>query len=141
MPIAAMDQPLEIADARLVVAAVVVVAARNPQFLGAIDERLADRMDPVDVGDRQVAVAAVDAVIADADPPLGALEIRQHVDIAPAAVAALRPVVEIRALAAIVDHAVDRARPAQRAALRGGDARGRRCPRPARSGTARCRSG
>ena len=98
-------------------------------------------MDPVVVGDRQVALAAVDAVVADADAPLGALEIGQHVDIAPAAIAALRPIVEIRALAAVVDHAVDRTRPAQRAALRGGDARGRRCPRPARSGTARCKSG
>ena len=129
MPPAAMDRALEIADALLPVAAVVVGAARDPHADGAGDERLADRMDPVDVGDRQVALAAMDAVIGDADPPLGALVVGQHVDIAPAAIAALRPTVEVGALAAVVDHAVDRAGPAERAALRGGD-----CPTAAALG-------
>jgi len=54
-------------------------------------------------------LSAVDTVVADADPPLAALEVGQDVDIAPAAIAALRPVVEILPLAAVVDHAVDRA--------------------------------
>ena len=121
MPPAAMDRALEIADAMLPVAAVVVGAARDTHADRAVDERLADRVDPVDVGDRQVALAAMDAVIGDADPPLGALVVGQHVDIAPAAIAALRPTVEIGALAAVVDHAVDRAGTAQRASLRGGD--------------------
>ena len=53
--------------------------------------------------------------------PLGAPEVGQHVGIAPAAIAALRPAVEIQPLAAIVDMAVDRARAAQRLAARGGD--------------------
>ena len=116
-----MDGALEVANARLLVAAVVVDAARNPHADGAGDERLADRMDPVDVGDRQVALAAVDTVIGDADTALGALVVGQHVHIAPAAIAALRPTVQIGALAAVVDHAVDRTGPTQRAALRGGD--------------------
>ena len=90
----------------------------------AADERLAHRTDPVDVSDGQIPGAAVDAVIADADTPLGALEIRQYIDITPAAIATLQPGVEIRALAMVVDHAVDRARTAQRSRLR-------RCDRPA----------
>jgi hypothetical protein len=121
MPPAAMDRALKIADTLLAVAAVVIVAARDPHVDGAVDERLADRMNPVDVGNRQVAVAAMDAVVSDSDPPLGALVVGQHIDIAPAAIAALRPTVEVGALAAVVDHAVDRAGAAERPALRGGD--------------------
>src|SRR5512143_3489638 len=78
-------------------------------------------MDPVDVGDRQVALTAVDTLIGNADTTLGPLVVGQHVHIAPAAIAALRPTVQIGALAAVVDHAVDRTGPAQRTALRGGD--------------------
>ena len=54
--------------------------------------------------------------------PLAAPEVGQHVGIAPAAIAALRPAVEVEPLAAIVDVAVDRARAAQRLAARRGDA-------------------
>ncbi len=65
---------------------------------------------------------AVEAGIRRAQPTFGAPEVRQHVGVAPAAVAALRPGVEIGALAAIVDHAVERARSAEHASLRGRDA-------------------
>src|SRR6202035_2660005 len=57
VPPAAMDRALEIADAMLPVAAVVVGAARDTHADRAVNERLADRVDPVDVGDRQVALA------------------------------------------------------------------------------------
>ena len=55
------------------------------------------------------------------EPPcvaLHALEDRQHVLVAPAAVAELGPVVVVLRLAADIDHAVDRARPAQHLAAR-----------------------
>ena len=77
---------------------------------------------PVHGGDGEVAVAAAIGVVALADPPLQPLEIGQHVRIAPAAIAELRPGVEILALAAIVDVAVDRGRAAQRLAARRVDA-------------------
>ena len=64
---------------------------------------------PVVVGNRQTALAPVNPVVAGSKTPLAALEIGENVDIAPAAIAALRPVVEILPLTAIVDHAVDRA--------------------------------
>src|SRR5258707_3060629 len=55
------------------------------------------------------------------EPPLP-LEIGQHVRIAPAAVAELRPGIKILALAAVVDVTVDRRRPAERLAARRIDA-------------------
>ena len=97
-------------------------------------------MVPVIVGDRQASLAPVDAVVTDAETPLTALEVRQDIDIAPAAVAALRPVVEILALAAVVDHAVDGARPTQSAALGRRDAAAVDARHRVRSGTARYRS-
>ena len=64
------------------------------------------------VGDAQQAVAAAEPVGA-AVVALHALEDRQHVLVAPAAVAELRPVIVVLRLAADIDHAVDRARAAQ----------------------------
>ena len=55
------------------------------------------------------AVAAADAVVADRRCGARSACSRAAVGIAPAAIAALRPVVEIGRLAAVVDHAVDRA--------------------------------
>src|SRR5258708_5177075 len=55
-------------------------------------------------------------------PPLQPLEVGQDIGIAPAAIAELRPGVEILALAAVVDVAVDRGRTAQRLAARRIDA-------------------
>src|SRR6202042_171341 len=53
-----------------------------------------------------------------ADAMLEPFEIRQYIRITPAAIAELRPGVEILALAAVVDVAVDRRRPAERLAAR-----------------------
>src|SRR3546814_7210418 len=82
--------------------------ARDDDGLAALDEGLAQRVLPVDVGDLQRAVAAAKGVVA-AQSLLAAPEVGQAVGIAPAAVAALRPAVEIHALAAVVVVAVDRA--------------------------------
>ena len=117
---AVLDDALHVAHARLH-GAVVVAVARDAHLHRALDEGLADRVAPVEVGDRQVAVAAAEGVVGLADPPFAPAEVGQHVGIAPAAVAALGPAVEIEPLAAIVDMAVDRARPAQGLAARGGD--------------------
>src|SRR6185437_16713752 len=103
---AAVDRALEITDAFLMIAAVIVRAARQTHAHGAGNERLADRMNPVDVGDRKVALTSVYTIVSEADATFGALVIGQHVDIAPPAIATLRPAVQIGALAAVIDHAV-----------------------------------
>ena len=118
---AVLDDALHVADARLH-RAVVVAVARDAHLHRALDEGVADRIAPVEVGDRQVALAAAEGLVGLADAALGPAEIGQHVGVAPAVVAALRPAVEIHALAAIVDMAVDRARTAQGLAARRGDA-------------------
>ena len=128
-PPALVDGALEIADAFLP-GAVVIVVARDPHADGAVDEGVAQRVAPVDVGDRPLAVAtAIGAVVATADAALAAFEIGQDIGIGPAAIAHLAPGVEIRPLAAIIDMAVDRAGAAQRLAARRID----RAPRRARA--------
>ena len=102
--------------------AVVIGVARNAEAHGAGHERLAQRIAPVHGGDGEVAVAPAIGVFALADAALQPLEIGQHVRIAPAAIAELRPGVEILALAAVVDVAVDRRRAAERLAARRVDA-------------------
>src|SRR5262249_7936863 len=115
-----VNAALEIADAGLR-GAVVVAVARNAEAGGPVDERLADFVLPVEVGHRNVAVAAAIEGVTVADPPLEPLEIGQEVGVAPTRVAALRPAVEIVGLTAVDDHAVDRARSANRAADRHDD--------------------
>src|SRR5581483_5424339 len=115
------DGALGVGDALLDLT-VVVGIARNAGLHRTLDEGLAQGMAPVDVGDGEIAVAAAIGGIAVADAPLHAPEVGQHVGIAPAAVAHLRPGVEVHVLAAVVDVAVDGAGPAQRLAARGGDA-------------------
>ena len=102
-----MDQTLEIADAHLVVATVVIGATRHPQFPGALDKSLHRRMVPFIVGDRQIARAPVDTFVTDADAHLAALEVGQNIDITPAAIATLRPMVEILTLPTVINHPVD----------------------------------
>ena len=109
-PAAARDRALKVADARLV-AAVVIGVARHPQAHAPGHECLAERVDPVLVRYRDRPVRAARFGIA-ARPAFGLLKIRQHVGVAPAAVAPLRPAIEIGRLAAIVDHAVYGAGPA-----------------------------
>src|SRR6185295_19514825 len=85
-----------------------VRVARDAHLDRAGDEGLAQRMMVVDVGDGEPAVAAAEDLIALPDPLLQPFEVRQHVRIAPVAVAALRPAIVVAALAAIVDVPVDR---------------------------------
>ena len=73
------------------------------------------------VGDAQHAGAAAKFVGA-AVVALHALEDRQHVLVAPAAIAELRPVIVVLRLAADIDHAVDRTRAAQHPAAGNFDA-------------------
>src|SRR5262245_7838404 len=115
-----VDAALEIADAGLG-RAIVVGVAGNIEADGPGDERLADLVLPIEVGHRNVAVATAIKVVTFADPRLKPLEIGQEVGVAPARVAALRPAVELVSLAAVDDHAVDRAGSADRAADRDDD--------------------
>src|SRR5437868_288840 len=102
--------------------AVVVGVARNAEAHSAFHEGLAERILPVHGGDGEAAIAAPIGLGPLADPPLQPLEIGQYVRIAPAAIAELRPGIEILALAAVVDMAVDRGRSAERLAARRVDA-------------------
>ena len=118
---AVLDRALRVGDAFLD-RAVVIVVAGNPERDRAGHEGLAERILPVHGGNGEVAVAAAIFVLALADPLLHPLEIRQHIRIAPAAVAELRPGIEILALAAVVDVTVDRGGAAERLATRRVDA-------------------
>jgi hypothetical protein len=124
-PARALSQPLVDVALQITGAglrrAVVVIVARNAEARGAGEERLADLVWPIEIGHWDVAVAAAIKVIAAADAVLEPFEIGQEVGVAPARIAALRPAVEIVGLAAVDDHAVDRARSADRAADRDDD--------------------
>ena len=120
-PAAVQDGALGVGDAFLDLA-VVVGIARDAGLDRALDEGVAQRVAPVDVGDGEIAVAAAEGRIAVADAPFHAAEIGEHVGVAPAAIAELRPGVEVHGLAAIVDVAVDGAGAAERLAARGEDA-------------------
>ena len=106
---------LNVGDAFLA-RAVVVGVARDPQPDRTLDEGLAQRIAPVEIGHRNGPVASAVCVVTGPEPALAAAEIRQHVGIAPAGIAALGPAVEIHPLATVVDMAVDRARSAERLA-------------------------
>src|SRR5262249_36286911 len=111
-PTPAIDGTLGVADAFLG-AAVVVGIAGNAEGLGPLDEGFAQRVVPVEIGDGQAALAPSIERLPFADAPLHAAEVGKHVGIPPAAIALLRPGVEIHALAAIVDVPVDRTRAAE----------------------------
>src|SRR6185312_6004890 len=100
----------------------VVGVARDAVLHRALDEGVAQRVAPVDVGDGERALTAAIGRIAIADTAFEPLEVGQDVRIAPAAIAELRPGLEIEPLAAIEDQAVDRARAAERLAARREDA-------------------
>ncbi len=115
-PAAVQHVALDVAHA-LLDRAVIVGIARDAVLDAPFDERLGQRVAPIEVGDRQRALgAAVERVAALA--LLHPAEIGQHVGIAPAAIAALGPMVEVSRLAAVPDHAVDRRGPAERLAAR-----------------------
>ena len=115
------DRHLRHADAFLR-RAVLVGIVGQADLLGGRDHHLEQRhLVARRVGDPQHAVAAAELVRA-AVEAFHPLEDRQHVLVAPAAVAELRPVVVVLRLAADEDHAVDRARAAQHLAARHLDA-------------------
>src|SRR6185503_12183463 len=87
--------------------AVVIGVARDAEADRALHEGFAERVVPIHGGDGELAIPPAKGLVALADPPLQPLEIGQDIRIAPAAVALLRPGVEILALAAIIDVAVD----------------------------------
>src|SRR3984957_12331843 len=118
---AVLYRALGIRDA-LLDRAIVIGVARDAQAHRTRHKGFAERIPPVHGGDGEVALAPAIGVLALADPPLKPLEIRQHIRIAPAAIAELRPGVEILTLAAIVDVTVDRGRAAERFATRRIDA-------------------
>src|SRR6185312_14144459 len=112
---ALLDGALGVGDAFLD-RAVVVGIAGNAEAHRTRHEGLAQRIPPVHRGDGEVTVAAAEGILALADTPFEPLEVRQNVRIAPAAIAHLRPGIEILALAAIIDMAVDGRRAAKRLA-------------------------
>src|SRR5262249_8927533 len=97
---------------------VVVGVVRDADLAGRLDQRLEDRFARRWIGNAQRSRAAAEAVIAAAFVAFHALEERQHLLIAPAAVAHLRPGIEILSLAADKGHAVDRAGAAEQFAAR-----------------------
>ena len=107
--------------------AVEVGVARNADLAGRGDQRLDELVLRADVGHPERAVGAVPFALA-ADVVLELAEVRQHVGVAPAAVAERGPVVVVVAVAADVDEAVDRARAAQRPAATASRSRARSSP-------------
>ena len=97
--------------------AIEIRRARHARLDASIDEGVDDLVSLGRIGDMQRPIAAV-IVIPAARLIFAALEIGQNVVIAPAAVAALRPMIEILRLPADIDHTVDRARSAQHLAAR-----------------------
>src|SRR5262249_15057317 len=87
------DRALAIGYAFLGCAAVVGVA-RDTERNRALHESFAEPVVPLHGGDGERAVAAAIGLVARTDPFLHAPEIGQHVGIAPAAIAHLRPGVE-----------------------------------------------
>ena len=97
--------------------AVEVVVARDADLLGGGDVGVADVAPHAHVGHRERAADPVERILAPL-LVLGAAEERQHVVIGPAGAAELPPLVVVLRLAAHIQQAVDRARPAQHPAAR-----------------------
>src|SRR6185369_12644016 len=101
---------------------VVVGIARNAETYCARHECLAERVLPIHGGDGEDSLTSAIGVVSLANPPFQPLETGQHVRIAPATVAELRPCIEVLSLAAVVDVPVDRGGAAERLAARRVDA-------------------
>src|SRR6185312_10639014 len=111
------DRRLAHHDAVLLGAVVVAVVA-DADLARRLDQRLEDRVRGRRIGDPERPVAPAEPVVAAALVAFHALEEGQHLLIAPALVAHLRPGVEVLRLAAHKGHAVQRARPAEHLAAR-----------------------
>ena len=114
---AAAPRHLRIADARALLA-VEVGIERKARLLGRFDEAVGERQDGAVVLDLERAALAAHLGVAALHVVLGLLEVGQHVVVAPAAIAHLRPAVEVGRRAAHIEHAVDRARAAHDPAAR-----------------------
>ncbi len=108
---------LRIGDA-LLRSAVVILGERKAGLLGGLDKAVGQIEDRAVILDDQRAAAVAVGRIAVAAIGLRLAEERQHLVVAPAAAAHLRPVVVIGRVAAHVEHAVDRAGAAERLAAR-----------------------
>src|SRR5688500_2065644 len=104
---------LEIADAFLTLSVEIAIAPDAGRLAG-FDERVGERMPVLDVRYRQRTADAM-PVIRAARLVFRFLEIRQAVRVPPARIAEIAPVVEVFALAANIEQAVDRARAAKHA--------------------------
>src|SRR5262249_53091403 len=116
---ATADRGLRHGDAVLV-AAVVVARPLDPDRFGGGEEAVIQAAALVAGGDLQGPRTAPDLVVA-AGVAFHALEDRQHVLVAPAAVAELGPMIVVLALPAHPHHPVDGARPSEHAPARNGD--------------------
>ncbi|HXC89851.1 MAG TPA: hypothetical protein VNV18_06760 [Stellaceae bacterium] len=98
--------------------AVVIRVVPDADLCRCVDERCEKQVARLRVGDAQRAFPAAEGILALAGIVFHALEERQDVRVAPAAVAHLRPGVEVLRLAAHKHHAVDRAGAAEQFAAR-----------------------
>src|SRR5262252_4116324 len=89
-----------------------IVVARKARLLRGRNESLAQRMRFAHVGNRERPADPMQRILA-ARLVLAAAKIREHILEAPAGIAELAPMIEVRRLAADVEQAIDRARPAQ----------------------------
>src|SRR5216683_507208 len=119
--------PPHLADCQLVgpdaflLGAVKIGVGREPGLLCAADKGIVQLVLGAQIGNVERAALAV-IIVGAAFLVLGAAEIREHIVIRPADIAELAPMVEILALAADIDEAVDRAGAAEHLAARPGDA-------------------
>src|SRR5499427_3704845 len=89
-----------------------IVVARKARLLRGRYEGLAQRMRFAHVGNRERPAHPMQRILA-ARLVLGAAKVGQYIIEAPAGIAELAPMIEVRRLAADVEQAIDRARPAQ----------------------------
>ena len=102
---------LEIAGAFLP-GPVEIIVARKARLLRGRDESLAQRMRFTHIRDRERPAHPVQRILS-ALLVLGAAEIGQDILEAPAGIAELPPMIEVRRLAANIEQTIDRARPTQ----------------------------
>jgi hypothetical protein len=98
--------------------AVVIRVVPDADLRRRLDDRREKRIAPFRVGDAQRALATAKAIVALAGIAFHALEEGQDLRVAPAAVAHLRPGIEVLGLAANKHHSVNRAGTAEQFAAR-----------------------
>ena len=98
-----------------------ILRVGDAERAGGLDQRVVERAALVALADPERPVTTAVFVFTVALVALHVLEDRQHLAVAPAAIAELRPGVVVLRLAAHEHHAVDRGRPAQELAARDRD--------------------